>query len=364
MEKSINNEINKNQHIAVIIPITRLPKHLDYFDYIIPEELQNKIRINQIVEIPFCNRKINGIIVKIKTQSTEDSIKLKKINKIFEPEIILSEHLIKLIQWASNYYCASLPLIAKIIFPEIPKRKILNIPKQFTTLSLEIAKRLTVPKKSLTKIKDAIDLINKQEIKCELLCYQNQSEKFFVYIKIIKIFLDKNPQKQILIIVPQIADIQQIYQYLNYYFSNQISVLHNKLSQTLFWQEWQKIYNQQSKIILGTRLAIFSPIKNLNLIIIDNEESLTNYKSEQNPRYNVQTLAEKISEFTKAKCILASQAPRVETFYRTQSNTQNISIAHLDKNKLNINIVNMQDEWRKENYSLISDELEGKINQT
>ncbi len=351
---------NEQQLIAQVIPIIRLPKHLIYFDYLVPKKFEHQIKINQIVEIPFHNRKINGIVIEIKNK-TQNKFNLKTINKIIEPEIILPKHLIKLIQWMKDYYYTSLPLISKIIFPEIPKRKLLDNKKQSILIHKNI-KNLTVSKKSLPKIKETIDSINNQQTKYVLLHYQNWQEKLIVYIKIIKQLLNKNLKGQILIIVPQITDIQKIYNYLNYYFPDQIAILNNKLSKTFFWQEWQKIYFQKAKIILGTRSAIFSPIQNLSMIIVDDEESLSEYKSEQNPRYNVQKLAEKLSEFAKAKLIFSSQAPSIEIFYNAQ-NKSTSTIFCLYKKKSNIKIINLQDEWQKKNYSLISDNLEEAIKQ-
>jgi primosomal protein N' (replication factor Y) len=374
---------NEQQLIASIIPAIRLPRQLNYFDYLIPKKLENKIKINQIVEILFHNQKIKGIVIEItnKTQNKYNFIKsreaeissktklfnrtkLKEINKIIEPKIILPEHLIKLAKWIKKYYYSSLPLIIKIILPEIPKHE---MQKHFHGLTYETAKNLTISRESVPRIKKIIhELIYEQKNTQTLLYYKNWKEKLTIYIKIIKQLTNKNSTKQILIIVPQITDIQEIYKYLNYYFPNQIAILHNKLSKILFWQEWQKIYNQKIKIILGTRLAIFAPIKNLNLIIVDNEEVLTEYKSEQNPRYNVQELAKKLSELTKTKLIFSSQTPHMETYFLS-SQSLKLRIKSLynttEANEANIKIINMQDEWRKNNYSLISDNLEEIIKQ-
>ncbi len=337
--------------IIQIVPALRLPRHLNFFEYLVPKEIENRIKIGQIVEIPFRNRKILGLIIAKQLKKTAIK-KLKTINRIIEPEIILPSHLIELAKWMSNYYFTPLSLIIKTLLPEIPKRiSILKKKQKCNTSSKPIL--------SKSSLSNQLGVIN-------LLHWQNQKEKIDFYLKIIKKSLSQKGAG-ILILVPQINNIEVIRPYLEKFFPDQFTILHHQLPKISFWQEWMKIKNGKVKIVLGTRKALFAPFKNLDLIVLEDEESW-DYKSKQNPRYDTREVVEKLAQITEAKLILASQAPRVETWYKIQKNKYqllNLIDAKITKTQKSIiKIIDMNQEFSKGNYSPISDALEEAIKKT
>ena len=146
------------------------------------------------------------------------------------------------------------------------------------------------------------------------------SGKTEVYTKLIQEVLDAG--KQVLFLLPEIALTTQIITRLQVYFGNQISVFHSKYSMNERVEVWNNVLEnkQKAQIILGARSSIFLPFSNLGLIIVD-EEHETSYKQfEPSPRYNARDAAIVLAKFHKAKILLGSATPSLESFFNAQQN--------------------------------------------
>ena len=145
------------------------------------------------------------------------------------------------------------------------------------------------------------------------------SGKTEVYTKLIEDNL--NSGKQILFLLPEIALTTQIISRLENYFGNQISVFHSKYSMNERVEVWNNVLNNKPKaqIILGARSSVFLPFSNLGLIIVD-EEHETSYKQfEPSPRYHARDTAVVLAHQHKAKIVLGSATPSLESYFNTQN---------------------------------------------
>lgn len=101
-----------------------------------------------------------------------------------------------------------------------------------------------------------------------------------------------------------------------------IAVLHSKLSNGERFDEWKKIENDEAKIVIGARSAIFAPVKKLGIIIIDEEHDMS-YKSDMTPRYNAKDLAKYICKINNCPLVLGSATPDMNTFFACENNECN-----------------------------------------
>ena len=115
-------------------------------------------------------------------------------------------------------------------------------------------------------------------------------------------------------LVPEISLTPQMVERFQTEFKNNIAVLHSSLSDIERAKEWESIYSGEKKIVLGVRSAIFSPVKNLKYIILDEEHEAT-YKQDSSPRYNAKYVAIKRCLDEDAKLILGSATPSIESYY-------------------------------------------------
>jgi primosomal protein N' (replication factor Y) len=146
------------------------------------------------------------------------------------------------------------------------------------------------------------------------------SGKTEVYTKLIQEVLDEG--KQVLFLLPEIALTTQIISRLQFYFGEQISVFHSKYSMNERVEVWNNVLGNKTKarIILGARSSIFLPFSNLGLIIVD-EEHETSYKQfEPSPRYNARDAAIVLAKIHKAKILLGSATPSLESYFNAQQN--------------------------------------------
>lgn len=149
------------------------------------------------------------------------------------------------------------------------------------------------------------------------------SGKTSVFIKLIQSALAKG--KNAMLLVPEISLTPQMIQLLGEYFGDVISVMHSKLSPTERLYQHQKIQQGKAKVVIGTRSAVFAPVDNIGLIIIDEEHEKT-FKSENSPRYSAIRVASFIAKEKGAKLVLASATPSIESYHLAKSGFYHLHI--------------------------------------
>ena len=180
-----------------------------------------------------------------------------------------------------------------------------NTEKVFENKSLLNEKQLA--------IKENIENSNKKYF---LLKGVTGSGKTEIYIELIKKAFFEGYGS--IFLVPEISLTPQMVERFQSEFKNNIAILHSSLSDIERAKEWESIYTGEKKIVLGVRSAIFSPVKNLKYIILDEEHEAT-YKQDSSPRYNTKYVAIKRCLDEGAKLILGSATPSIESYYYAQT---------------------------------------------
>ncbi|MBU2046083.1 MAG: primosomal protein N', partial [Bacteroidetes bacterium] len=139
------------------------------------------------------------------------------------------------------------------------------------------------------------------------------SGKTQIYISLIEEYLEKG--QQALYLLPEIALTGQMIERLQVYFGNQIIVYHSKFNDNERAEIWQKVLNNEVKIVLGARSSIFLPFSDLGLIIVDEEHEASFKQYDPAPRYNARDAAIVLGSLTNAKLLLGSATPALETYY-------------------------------------------------
>ncbi len=186
------------------------------------------------------------------------------------------------------------------------------------------------------------------------------SGKTEVYMQIIKEVIHQD--KSVIVLVPEISLTPQFIENFKKRFASLVACLHSGLSDGEKYDEWRKINRGEAKIVIGARSAIFAPLKNLGLIIIDEEHSET-YKQENSPRYNAIDVAIFRTEKLNIPLILGSATPSLEHMARASKNLFTLLKlpTRINNQTLpNCAIVDMAKEMKKGNY-LLSDRLKVEI---
>lgn len=163
----------------------------------------------------------------------------------------------------------------------------------------------------------------------------------------------------VLFLVPEIALTPQMIRWVSARFSDVPAVIHSRLTPKQRFEQWDSIRRGKTRIVIGARSAVFAPMKDLQLIIVD-EEHDTSYKSETHPRYHARDVARMRAKLLCARLVLGSATPAVETFYSAVKGytkllllRERVNQARLPK----VNIVDMRQELRRGNRSVISEPL-------
>ena len=147
------------------------------------------------------------------------------------------------------------------------------------------------------------------------------SGKTMVYIRLIDEMLEKG--KNVIVMVPEIALTPQTLNLFRSRYGADVAVFHSALSAGQRMDEWKRVRNGNVRIVVGTRSAVFAPLENLGLIIIDEEQEHT-YKSEQTPRYSAKDVARFRCAYHKALLVFSSATPSVETYAKAKQGMYNI----------------------------------------
>ncbi|MCL5960127.1 MAG: primosomal protein N', partial [Chloroflexi bacterium] len=135
-------------------------------------------------------------------------------------------------------------------------------------------------------------------------------------------------QKKAIVLVPEIALTPDMLRRFAARFPGRIAVMHSRLSPGERFDEWRRIRSGEVDIVIGSRSAIFSPVPNLGLIVVD-EEHEWSYKQEQRPRYHAREVAVKLGEFAGATVVLGSATPDVVTYFRaTRGDYHRLELPH------------------------------------
>lgn len=185
-----------------------------------------------------------------------------------------------------------------------------------------------------------------------------------VYKNIIKNMLAIG--KTAILLVPEISLTPQMVNNFTSWFGDPIAVLHSGLNDGEKYDEWERILNGEAKIVIGARSAIFAPVQNLGVIIID-EEHDGSYISDSNPRYSAVDVAKFRCRYSKCSLLLGSATPNIESYYATETNEYKLLELPTrinDKPMPNIEIVDMGKEFRNGNTSAFSKEMIAGIDNT
>lgn len=160
------------------------------------------------------------------------------------------------------------------------------------------------------------DILDTTDNKTHLVHGVTSSGKSMVFIKLIQKVLSDGGSAMVL--VPEISLTPQMIRLLKEYFGDTVSVIHSRLTRTERLLQYNKAQSGKSRVVVGTRSAVFTPCENLKLIIVD-EEHEKSFKSESAPRYSAVRVAQFIAKTTGAKLVLASATPSIESYYLAQN---------------------------------------------
>lgn len=191
------------------------------------------------------------------------------------------------------------------------------------------------------------------------------SGKTEVYFKLIDDCIKSG--KNVLFMVPEIALASQLTKRLAKKFGTRdVAIWHSSISEGERYDVWQRLYEDDIKILAGARSAVFAPLKNIGLIIVDEEHEGAYKQTNPAPRYDAKVVAQKLAEFHNCPLLLGSATPDISVYYRALNSNNLFEMKHRYRNApiAPVTVVNMQEHARAAYKSVISKPLQTAIQET
>lgn len=394
------------------------------FTYSVPVKFRDKIKVGIRVRVPFGKQYLEGFVLKI-FDKLEDSFEVKDILELVDEEPILNEEMLWLGNEIAKRTLCSLVSAYQVMLPkalkasyktEVRKKyvKFLTLNASIEEINkyidscrfegqVKILKELlsngeikinkldssikTLEKKGLVKIKlledsrlkyevngsDKRVILNEeqQRVVDRVLGIENAYQGFLlygvtgagkteVYMNIIEGVIKRG--KTAIMLVPEISLTPQIVERFIKRFGDNVAILHSGLSDGEKYDEYRKIMNGSVDIVVGARSAIFAPLKNLGVIVIDEEHSTT-YKQDNHPRYHARDVAILRAKYHKCPVLMGSATPSLESMARAMKGVYELLTLTKRAGKGTlpyVHVVDMKEEVKRGNF-IFSKLLDKKI---
>lgn len=394
------------------------------FDYLIPPDMP--LQIGDRVNVPFGSKTIEGYVIDIATQD-ESKYKLKYISARLDAEPIITTEMLELMHFMRTaFYLRYVDCLRLFLPSKLRGGKIKELTREFVSVNKAIpidemlqsvGNRAKSQKKLLENIgegdfltnlnadygasavksliekgfllktservmrkpfndvkseseksvelteeqKKAVEIIENTDKRTILLHGVTGSGKTEVYLTLIDHAVKQG--KTAIMLVPEISLTPQMLRIFRSRYGESVALLHSGLSAGERFDEWQRIYSGDANVVLGARSAIFSPLKNVGIIILD-EEHDQSYVSDNNPRFNAIDVAIWRGDYNGAHVVLGSATPSLESYnnaskgkYALASMTKRIT----DKGLPTISVVDMAREIMDGNSGTFSRELKADL---
>ena len=309
------------------------------FDYSVPLEFRKNISKGMRVKVSFRNRNMIGYVLGISAKSKFKA--LKPIMSLLDEVPIIDNDFFKLAEYISlNCFC-SLGQAVDVILPVSLRkgRKIDSFPCKRSRLASDVKHEVILIQ----------DLINK---------------RWDIFKNSILNSIEQ--ERGVIVLTPEIGSCLRIKELIKTHFKKEVVLLHSKNTAKEALGEWCRLKRGDVDIVVGTSSAIFAPVNNLGLVIIDQEDSAV-YKQEQTPYYNVKDIALYRTKQNNATLFLASPSPALESYYSAKKGKYKFRILDNKKTKNPfVQIVDLSEEYYKQRKKsiVLSNILENGISKT
>ena len=298
--------IQQYWHVAVDAPLQTA------LTYASDPNIENHLKRGLLVEVPLGKRAVSGVIIN-KAPEPNTSYQIKNIKRVIEEYPVLPENFIRWLEWLSKYYFHPLGTVTSLSYPPLPKAT-----KERKSKRPPVIKETQIkPKPVLTKEQsNVISEINQSSgFSAHLLFGVTGSGKTEVYLQLLEQTLHEG--KVGLVLVPEISLTPQLVDRFASRFGDKVAVIHSQLTDRERTNQWWDIVEGRKNILIGARSALFCPIDNLGLIIVD-EEHEPSFKQDEKLKYNARDAAVALAKFQNCKIILGSATPSLETWKNAQ----------------------------------------------
>ncbi|MCG8573233.1 MAG: primosomal protein N' [Spirochaetes bacterium] len=315
-------------HIPEVVEVAVPLAIHQLFSYLVPQDYQAKDIIGKRVHVNFKNKKVTAFVIEQGTFTNRYPI--KPILRVIDAEPIFTLEMVNFARWIADYYFASLGETLSMMVPKGIR------PKYFPVNPDDQSSAHQLTDEQNQVYQSIYSDINKGKRRFYLYGVTG-SGKTEIYFKLIEDTIARG--QSVIFLVPEIVLSRQTLNRLKQRFGNQCAWLHSQLSVSHKLGEYLRLLRGEAKIAIGPRSALFAPVSNPGLIIMD-EENESAFKSEESPRFHARTAALYLANKKNAIILLGSATPSIESWYYTQK--QYFSLYSLPNRYGNVSLPSIQ----------------------
>jgi primosomal protein N' (replication factor Y) len=308
--------------IAQVQPMTSTRALRGPFDYVLPEELRGGVGVGSMLIVPFGRREVLGVVVGLAEHSEVAEERL--LAPLRALELGVPGDLVELAEWVAAEYCSTTARALGLVLPPGAARRLSGRKRRAVARPRHrpVGSRSPHPPQ-LTDAQQAVlsalaASLEQRRADERLLHGVTGSGKTEIYLRAAAIALEQG--RGAIVLVPEIALTPQIVGRFVERFGETVAVLHSRLRPAERYAEWRRLREGEARVCVGPRSAVFAPIEDLGLIVVD-EEHDSSYKHEGDPRYDARDVAAERSARCGALLLLGSATPRPESVQRIGSLT-------------------------------------------
>jgi primosomal protein N' (replication factor Y) len=289
--------------VAVDVPLPRT------LTYACPLELVDQIHRGLRATVPLGKRKSTGVILGPSTETLEDPTKIKSILEIDSEYPVLPEAYLRWMEWVSSYYLYPIGQVAEMFYPPLARTsKTRGSQKQNVLPQVKV-----LPPKHLNPEQDQVfkSISDSQSFSTHLVFGVTGSGKTEVYLELLDHALKQG--KSGLVLVPEISLTPQLVRRFIERFGDQVAAIHSHLTPREKTEQWWSIIEGKKKILVGARSALFCPMPDLGLIVVD-EEHESSYKQDEKLKYHARDAAIVLGAKMNCPVVLGSATPSIESW--------------------------------------------------
>lgn len=333
------------------------------FQYRIKAELESQVQIGSLVTVPFGkgNAQRHGYVIGLTDHPSYEPDKIKEIMDVPQKGLPIEGKLIQLASWMRDTYGTTMNQALQTVMPvkQTVRKTVQKVEE--TMLSDEAWEFVTLSDEQQALVDLFAEDYQKADRKTYLLHGVTGSGKTEVYIQCIKEVIRDGGQA--IVLIPEISLTYQTLARFRKHFGSRVAFVNSRQSKGEKYEQFRKAKEGEVDVVIGPRTALFTPFPNLKLLIMD-EEHDSAFKSDQAPRYHARDVAIKRAELEDASVILGSATPSVESY--AQAEAGRYELWELKKRPAgvkaqHIQVVDLREELRKGNRSIISRDLYAKI---
>jgi primosomal protein N' (replication factor Y) (superfamily II helicase) len=311
------DEVTEASRIAQVEPMTTARALRGPFDYRLPGSLSVDVGIGSMLVVPFGRRQVLGVVVGLAEHS--DVAEEKLLAPVRALELDVPVDLVALAEWIAAEYCSTIARALGLVLPPGATRRLSGRKRRAVARPQHMpvgARSPRAPELTLEQeaaLAPVIDALQDRRAEQRLLRGVTGSGKTEIYLRAANAALEQG--RGAIVLVPEIALTPQIVGRFVERFGDTVAVLHSRLTPAQRYAEWRRLREGDARVCVGPRSAVFAPIEDLGLIVVD-EEHDSSYKHEGDPRYDARDVAAERAERCGAVLLLGSATPRPESVER------------------------------------------------